>query len=529
VAAGAEAGRDVPYEATRRDYTRRAYALQRIETDASFTPPGRPMDAVGGISVWDPDVMMRALGRRGTTPLSPGIIEWTSSPDGLRATVVQRPASEGAESDQAEWSVVRVFASRVESDGSVAHVVPIRASRETDEVGPVRVADSLFNYTIIPDAGGVVPAPSLEGSLPRLAYAWALQNFRLLSMDLPHPTPRIITHRDLSDRLDALAPFFLQGSEITPIVVADSLYWAVDLYAASNSYPLSEDDSIGDVHFSYLQHAATAVVSALTGATWIVADSLRDPIADSWVAAFPALFATRAALPDGVAGALPPPIDAARVQGRKLATYGLRGESARRGHLLPEEAGSDTTLATTSALLALPATGATQWSAIVLDPNEHAVGIILAEGGAAPGVRWLPLARPSARWSTIADGLRRALDTTATVPHDARALHGRVRMVPLADGQLLFVQPLYASRTDGATLLAVAATTDTVVTAGRTLADALGAHGIPSGAYPLSPAEFRAAAEQLYARMADAMRRGDWVAFGHAYDALGELLARPRK
>jgi hypothetical protein len=29
--------------------------------------------------------------------------------------------------------------------------------------------------------------------------------------------------------------------------------------------------------------------------------------------------------------------------------------------------------------------------------------------------------------------------------------------------------------------------------------------------------------------MSDAMRRGDWVAFGHAYDALGALLNRARK
>ena len=101
--------------------------------------------------------------------------------------------------------------------------------------------------------------------------------------------------------------------------------------------------------------------------------------------------------------------------------------------------------------------------------------------------------------------------------------------MPLVDGRLLLVQPLYASRADGATLLAVAATTDTVVTAGRTLAEALGSRGIQSTAPPVSAADFRAAAEQLYARMADAMRRGDWVAFGHAYDALGELLARPRK
>ena len=45
----------------------------------------------------------------------------------------------------------------------------------------------------------------------------------------------------------------------------------------------------------------------------------------------------------------------------------------------------------------------------------------------------------------------------------------------------------------------------------------------------LGSRKFRAAAVQLYDRMLDAMRRGDWVAFGHAYDALGALLNRSRK
>jgi len=105
-----------------------------------------------------------------------------------------------------------------------------------------------------------------------------------------------------------------------------------------------------------------------------------------------------------------------------------------------------------------------------------------------------------------------------------------VRMVPLAGGQLLFVQPLYAWRPDGATLLGVAATTDTVVTAARTLIDALGARGNTTESMgPIASSDFRAAVEQLYTKMADAMRRGDWVAFGRAYEALGALLNRGRK
>jgi len=36
----------------------------------------------------------------------------------------------------------------------------------------------------------------------------------------------------------------------------------------------------------------------------------------------------------------------------------------------------------------------------------------------------------------------------------------------------------------------------------------------------------RARATRLYEAMRDAMRRGDWTAFGEAYDALGALLGR---
>ena len=530
VTADTDSSRETSYLATRAEYTRRAYALNRIQQDSSYPLPARAVDASGGISVWDPAALMRALGRRNKAPTAPGMIQWSPSPDGMRATLVEAPAAGGDEAERADWSMTRVYASRVESDGSIIRVPPGRGAREPEQIGPVLIADSLSGYRVVADSLGVIAAPALDGTFSRLVHAWALQNFRLLTGELPHPTARIVTHRDLRERIDAVAPYFLQGTGISPIVVADSLYWAIDLYSASNSYPLSERDSLADDNITYLQHAAVGVTNALTGAMWIVTDSAKDPIAESWLEAFPSLVALRTALPAAVARALPPPVDGARVQGRKLASFGLRGEVERHGHLLTEEAGSDTVLSGESALLALPGTDATQWSAAVLDQNEHAVGVLLASGGTDPAVHWLPLRQASARWSTVADQLRRALDTTMSTPRDARAVHGRVRMVPLEGGQLLFVQPLYAWRTDGATLLGIAATTDTAVTVARTLTDALGASGnTTESTVPIASTDFRTAAEQLYARMSEALRRGDWVAFGRAYDALGALLNRTKK
>ena len=285
------------YLATRADYTRRAYALSRIQQDSSYPLPTRALDASAGISVWDPAALMRALGRRTKGPTPPGMIQWSPSADGLRAIVVEAPAAGEDEAERSDWSMTRVFASRVESDGSVIRVPPGRSAREPEQIGPVLIADSLSGYRVVADSLGVIAAPVLESTLSRLAHAWALQNFRLLTGELPHPTARIVTHRDLRERIDAIAPYFLQGTGISPIVVADSLYWAIDLYSASNSYPLSERDSLADNNVTYLQHAAVGVTNALTGAMWIVTDSAKDPIAESWLEAFPGLTALRSALP----------------------------------------------------------------------------------------------------------------------------------------------------------------------------------------------------------------------------------------
>jgi uncharacterized membrane protein (UPF0182 family) len=48
----------------------------------------------------------------------------------------------------------------------------------------------------------------------------------------------------------------------------------------------------------------------------------------------------------------------------------------------------------------------------------------------------------------------------------------------------------------------------------------------PTTPSPAAPAavDLRARAAALYARMRDALRRGDWVAFGQAFDELGKLI-----
>jgi uncharacterized membrane protein (UPF0182 family) len=89
-----------------------------------------------------------------------------------------------------------------------------------------------------------------------------------------------------------------------------------------------------------------------------------------------------------------------------------------------------------------------------------------------------------------------------------------------------FVQPAYRGRAvNGRSLVRVATL---VGDTGRGLAPAM---SMPAAAAEprTAPAGPPKTAAQLYDDMREALRRGDWTAFGRAFDALGRALEHGRK
>ena len=150
-------------------------------------------------------------------------------------------------------------------------------------------------------------------------------------------------------------------------------------------------------------------------------------------------------------------------------------------------------------------------------------------GGRMRGTYWLERAGGPIRWTDVLDRLRHTRDSVPGRPRESSLRAGRVRVVPMTD-RLVFVQSLYEWPPEGPPALARVAVVDQDrVFAGRTLADALGIAAIvdPDAAEPISDESLRARARRLYDTMRDALLRGDWTAFGDAYEELGALLARP--
>ncbi len=131
-----------------------------------------------------------------------------------------------------------------------------------------------------------VAGQRLGDGFSRLGFVWAYQAFELLSDSVPRRA-RLVTVRDVRDRVRALAPIFAQGSMVEPQFHADTLYWKLELYSASADYPLSQHYMLAGEERSYFRHAATALVNARTARVMIAADASPDPIAQSWMTAFP--------------------------------------------------------------------------------------------------------------------------------------------------------------------------------------------------------------------------------------------------
>ena len=517
--------REQPYLTTRAIYTRRAYGADRIATSGA---PGFT-DAAAlarGAPLWDTEALLRALerGDRGRIPA----IGWRAHEDGSIVAVV--PFAPGAPTaDARPWRVARISGASADPRGEPV-AMPSPDDAETPLPPPLVTDEDAPAITVADTADGVA-APVLGSLLSRLAHAWSLQDYRFLGDDLPRPRPRIVTHRDARDRVRRLAPIFTQGERLVPVVLGDTLYWVVELYATSRTYPLSEPQAVGGEETRYARHSATAVVNSQSGRVTIVSDPVGDPISRTWQRLVPGVFAPWSALPPGILEALPPPLDGALVQAAAFAEAGVRGASTPGGHL-PRTDGADAMLSSgLPGLFALPS-GNLAWSTSVLDDEDRVLGVVVAAGGRDRGTYWLPARGTPRSWTGVLDTLRRAGDSALTT-RDARLARGPVRVYPL-DGAIVYAQTAYATRPDGTPAASRAAVLapPALLRTGPTLAAALGmetrADSAAASAGALTPAAFEARVRELYDEMRESIARGDWRAFGAAYDALGQLLRARR-
>ncbi|MFP4605618.1 MAG: UPF0182 family protein [Bacteroidales bacterium] len=193
-------------------------------------------------------------------------------------------------------------------------------------------------YTRYQGKGGV----QLSNVWRRFLFGWKFDGTRLFFSGYPRDSSRIMFNRNIKERVEKVAPF-LKFDEDPYIVLADGkLYWMVDAYTTSNSFPYSEaydsreeiDFTMGDSrrqmvnrvapHFhgdNYVRNSVKLVIDAYEGSLDFYVFNEDDPVINVWKNIFPDMFKSKDEMPESLNKHIRYPVDKMLVQGQVYSKY----------------------------------------------------------------------------------------------------------------------------------------------------------------------------------------------------------------
>ena len=188
------------------------------------------------------------------------------------------------------------------------------------------------NYTYT--GGGGVPVGSWV-SRSVFAAKFAERNF--LFSNVIGSNSKILFNRDPAQRVEAVAPWLTADSNVYPAIVNKRLVWIIDAYTTLDNYPYSELTSLSsatadstevafnrlvpDKQVSYIRNSVKATVDAYDGTVSLYQQDERDPVLKAWMRVFPGTVKPKSDITPELAAHLRYPEDLFKVQRMLLAKY----------------------------------------------------------------------------------------------------------------------------------------------------------------------------------------------------------------
>jgi uncharacterized membrane protein (UPF0182 family) len=150
-------------------------------------------------------------------------------------------------------------------------------------------------YTTYEGTGGI----RLGGGFRRTLLAWALGDISKLpfSDDITSES-RVMIRRDIRQIVNGLAPFLIYDNDPYLVVSKDGrLFWMLDAYTQSASYPYSRHHTVGKYSVNYIRNSVKVVIDAYNGTTNFYVFDNADPMITAYRSVFPALFQDASNMP----------------------------------------------------------------------------------------------------------------------------------------------------------------------------------------------------------------------------------------
>ncbi len=161
--------------------------------------------------------------------------------------------------------------------------------------------------------------PRLNSFFRRLAFAARFGDMNLvLSQDIT-PGSRILFKRNISDRARTIFPFLTYDRDPYLVTIKGRLYWFLDAYTTTSLYPYS--DATEESGIRYIRNSVKIVTDAYSGKVTAYMFDPSDPIIRTYAKAFPGAIRPASEMPTEFRAHVRYPEDLFRVQTEVYARY----------------------------------------------------------------------------------------------------------------------------------------------------------------------------------------------------------------
>ncbi|MFF4798574.1 UPF0182 family protein [Streptomyces sp. NPDC001351] len=181
---------------------------------------------------------------------------------------------------------------------------------------------------------------NLDNPVNRAAYAVAFNEPQILYSGAIGKGSRILYNRTPKERVEAVAPWLTIDGDAYPAVVDGRIQWIVDAYTTTNGYPYASRTTLGDTtadsltatntnravvaqqnQVNYIRNSVKATVDAYTGEVKLYQWDTADPVLKTWMKAFPGTVKPRTEITPELQAHFRYPQDLFKVQRELLSRY----------------------------------------------------------------------------------------------------------------------------------------------------------------------------------------------------------------
>lgn len=375
----------------------------------------------------------------------------------------------------------------------------------------------------------------------RLAWALRLATAQILFSQYVQPESRVLLARDLTTRMDRLAPWLTLDADPYPALVDGKIVWIADGYTTSEYFPYSERLGNG---LNYVRNSVKVTIDAYDGTVKLYAFDSKDPILKAWRGVFPSLFTDADAIPDGVREHFRFPQGLFSTQAEIYRSYHMTDP---RVFYNKEDSWDIPAVGTAGqmepfyVLMQLPGESREDFQMVLpFTPRgkSNMIGWMAAKSDPIDYGKRTVYQFPKQRLVLGPQQISARINQDAKISpqlslwnqRGSQAIFGDMLVIPIEDS-IVYVQPLYLQAETNAIpeltriVVVYADKVEMEATLEAALLQIFGAEepSTPATGTPI-PSATASKARQLFEDAIAAQRKGDWAGYGRAIEELGTVL-----